>query len=176
MARAGSVEPCSAGRIYPAGFAERATTAGVTGFGISSAGIWFWQPAPHRMFVVGSQGEILKQTSIALPKCPVKGHPAEVDTISLLPSGRLAAAIACPDGVTGGAYLSAGKRFVKSASGALQLIGVDGDQLVFVRRLSTDERVIEMFQKAADPAGFKSTPYIRRRAYKISRYPFRVIL
>jgi len=124
---------------YPAGFKEGRLQGGVVGFGLTHDWVWFWQPARHRMTVVSREGRVLKRISVALPKSRIDKsqghpHPPEAVFVALLPSGQVAAGIACPwPDVPWGAYLSRGKHFVGSSSLKLWLLGIDGLDFVFVK-------------------------------------------
>ncbi|HLK69859.1 MAG TPA: hypothetical protein VKU19_40795 [Bryobacteraceae bacterium] len=133
---------------YRTGFQEGGSIGGVAGFGFTREGIWFWQPARHRMTIITRDGRVLSRVSIPLPD-PRKDrnlHPPELDSIALLPSGQIAAGIG-PDYVPIGAYLSNGKHFVRASSERLRLIGVDGEDFVFLKLYRPESGLLEIVRE-----------------------------
>jgi hypothetical protein len=145
---------------YPAGFKEGPTTGGLAGFGLTPQGVWFWQPARHRMTIVSRDGRILKQASVALPEAhqgktgggKTRVPPPEADVIALLPSGQVAAGVVSPwPDVPMGAYLSKGKHFVRSSSKKLRLIGIDGSDFVFMKQGEAGSGLFEVVWEPFSP-------------------------
>ncbi len=122
---------------YPAGLREDPRRGGVSGFGLTVDGVWFWEPARLRMTVINRSGKVLKQESVALPKSHLgqsRSNPPESSFVGLLPSGQIATGIISPlHDVPTGAYISRGKRFVRGSDETLWLIGVDGTDFVFLK-------------------------------------------